>query len=99
MRSCFCGCEQRSVHRHHVVTRQAMRSKNARLDDPRNLVDVDFRCHWAHHNRSRPYALAMLPDSVFEFARETLGAGPAYEYLRRYYAGDDARLDALLEAS
>jgi hypothetical protein len=33
---------------------------------------------------------------VYEFAEEVLGVGPAYEYLRRRYAGPDARLDGLL---
>jgi hypothetical protein len=33
---------------------------------------------------------------VFEFARELMDAGPAYEYLGRFYAGSDPRLDALL---
>jgi hypothetical protein len=42
------------------------------------------------------YEQHLRPDSVYEFAEETLGAGPAYEYLRRRYAGPDARLDGLL---
>ena len=39
--------------------------------------------------------LGTLPNQR-EFAREVLGAGPAYEYLRRRYAGQDPRLDALV---
>jgi hypothetical protein len=64
--------------------------------DVRNMVPVGRRCHAAHHNRSKPYELRRLPDSAFEFAAELMGTGRAYEYLRRRYAGDDARLDALL---
>lgn len=64
--------------------------------DVRNLVPLCPAAHAAHHNRSRPLRLAVLPDSVFEFAAEVLGAGRAFEYLRRRYVGEDARLDALL---
>lgn len=64
--------------------------------DPRNLVSVSRRCHSNHHSRARPYHLPMLPDSVFEFAAEVLGAGRAYNWLRRHYNGEDPRLDALL---
>lgn len=66
------------------------------VNDSRNLVPVGPKCHAAHHGRSRVLALRMLPDSVFEFAAEVLGAGAAYEYLRRRYEGEDERLDALL---
>jgi hypothetical protein len=38
----------------------------------------------------------MLPDGVFVFAAELLGAGRAYNALGRSYKGSDARLDALL---
>lgn len=66
------------------------------LNDRRNLVPLGPRCHAAHHNRSRVLPLKALPDSVFEFAAQYMGEGRAYEYLHRYYAGDDPRLDALL---
>jgi hypothetical protein len=64
--------------------------------DPRNIVLMGYACHAGHHNRSRVLPLAVLPDSCFEFAAEVLGPGPAYEYLRRRYASQDARLEALL---
>lgn len=66
------------------------------INDSRNIVPVGVTCHAAHHNRSRPLTLDVLPDSVFEFAGEVLGAY-GYDYLRRRYSGEDARLDALLE--
>jgi hypothetical protein len=66
--------------------------------DERNLVPVCAACHERHHRRGVPLRLHMLPDSVFEFAVELMGAGAAFEYLRRRYAGRDPRLDALLEA-
>jgi len=64
--------------------------------DKRNLVWLAYDCHMAHHNRAPALTLAKLPDSVFEFAAELLGPGEAFEYLRRRYDGQDARLDALL---
>ena len=65
-------------------------------DDKRNLVDVARGCHDAHHARSRPLPLWVLPDSVFEFASELLGGPAAFEYLSRRYRGGDPRLEALL---
>lgn len=92
---CFCGCGQRAVHRHHAVYKQAVEREGGDVDDDRNFVWVAFVCHGNHHGRSRPYELAMLPDSVYEFAGELLGAF-GHDYLRRRYAGEDARLEALL---
>lgn len=66
------------------------------MRDKRNLVPVAHDCHGAHHARARPFPLRVLPDSVFEFAVELMGVGPAYEYLRRRYSGEDERLTALL---
>ncbi len=66
----------------------------ALVSDPRNLVPVAAQCHGAHHGRSVPYELSMLPDSVFEFAAEVLGPR-AHGYLRRRYVGRDPRLDEL----
>jgi hypothetical protein len=34
---------------------------------------------------------------VFSFARHVMWPERAYEYLRRYYAGEDPRLDDLLK--
>jgi hypothetical protein len=64
--------------------------------DDRNLVPVAHRCHGRHHSRAAVYPLAIVPDSVFEFAVEVMGASRAFNYLERRYAGDDPRLDALL---
>lgn len=92
---CIC-CPGKAQHLHHAVYAQEVRREHGSLTDPRNLVPVRMRCHAAHHDRSRPFELSMLPDSVFDFAAELLGAGPAYEYLSRRYRGGDDRLDALL---
>lgn len=95
MIACVCGCGRQAAHLHHVVYQQHI--DVVARDDPRNLVPVAFTCHGAHHGRSRPLSLHMLPASAFAFASEQLGAGYAYEYLRRRYSGDDLRLERLLE--
>lgn len=102
-----CCCDRPAVQLHHVCYRQTLRREwtptaqwptlRVLTDDPRNLVPVAHDCHGAHHNRSRPLMLNVLPDEAFVFARELLGAGPAFEYLRRRYAGEDQRLDDLLD--
>ena len=48
-----------------------------------------------HHNGTRRFSLALLPDVAYEFAGELMGPA-AYDYLRRRYDGEDPRLDALL---
>lgn len=94
---CVCGCGVRGKERHHVVYAQHCRAAGASTGDLRNIVAVATACHAAHHNRSRPLELRVLPDSVFEFAAEVLGPGKAFNYLERRYAGADPRLDALLQ--
>jgi hypothetical protein len=93
---CVCGCGRRAVQSHHAVYEQHVRSAGGSIRDPRNLVPVAHGCHGAHHARSRPLAVHVLPDGVFEFASELMGAGAAYEYLSRRYSGCDPRLEALL---
>lgn len=95
---CICGCGQRAQRLpHHVIYQQHVRLiPGASLKDPRNLVPVAPSCHEQHHNRSHPFKLAMLPDSAFEFAAETLGSRRAFSYMRRRYADEDPRLDALV---
>lgn len=112
MTPCACGCDGLAVERHHVVTRQELSRTSFNeygrrplahfkvlIKDERNLLPVARRCHARHHAASRRFRLAVLPDGVFEFAAEVLGSERAYNYLRRYYVGDDPRLDALLMAS
>lgn len=102
--SCFCGCGRRAVHRHHVLYEQFLKREAGRdralakrlVKDPRNLVDVAFDCHGAHHNASQKYELRSLPDSVFEFIVAELHVGRGHGFLDRRYAGGDPRLDALI---
>lgn len=109
MTGCFCGCPDPPVHRHHAITKEEIkrvhrsavregrvtRPLKVLLDDERNLVPAAHTCHGSHHAASQRYRLEALPDSVFEFAAEVLGIR-AHAYLTRHYAGEDARLDALL---
>lgn len=94
--NCPCGCAWRVTHRHHVVYQQHVRQHNGDLDDPRNLIPVAWRCHHEHHSRLRPYRMVMLPNEVFDFARDLMGGPAAYEYLARRYDGSDIRLQRLL---
>ncbi len=105
MSVCACGCGRSGgLHDHHVIYQQELRwwserdgTRFRRLrKDRRNIVLLAFGCHADHHSGKARLRLGQLPDSVFEFAGETMGAGPAYEYLRRRYAGDDPRLEALV---
>lgn len=91
-----CRGGYQRVSAHHCVYRQAIARANGDKWDPRNRLMLCNSCHSSHHARGRVVPLAVLPASVFEYAVETLGAGPAYEYLRRRYAGEDPRLEALL---
>jgi hypothetical protein len=105
---CFCGCRDPAVHLHHAIYRQELTKvyRTARregratrplaviLADERNLLPAGHTCHLSHHAASQRYRLDMLPDSVYVFASEVLGIR-AHAYLSRFYAGEDARLDAL----
>lgn len=86
--------EIKRVHRTTLREGHASRPLKVLLADERNLVPAAHVCHGSHHAASQRYRLDMLPDSVFEFAAEVLRER-AHGYLRRRYAGEDARLDAL----
>jgi hypothetical protein len=96
---CVCGCMRRAVHSHHVVYQQELRRRGGSTTDVRNIVRIAGKCHRWHHDRHVVLPLAVLPDGAFEFAVELMGAGAAYEYLRRRYAGEDPRLAALLSVA
>ena len=96
MTRCICGCGKRAVHEHHAVYQQHIYRAGGNAEDIRNLVPVAFECHELHHKRARTLELRMLPDSVYEFAAELYGREGAWSYLRRYYVGEDWRLEELL---
>jgi len=94
-----CGSRNLRRERHHVIREQVVRRAGGSVFDARNRVLLCWRCHAEHTNRAQKIALACLPDSAFEFARELLGPGRAYNLLRREYSGEDERLEVLLSES
>lgn len=81
---------------HHAIYDQHIRAAGGNRYDTRAGMTVCARCHKRHHLRSVVIPLVVVPDAVFGFASELFGAEGAYEYLRRYYAGEDPRLEGLL---
>lgn len=82
---------------HHIVYRQHLASAGGDMWDLRNGLTCCTSCHMSHHRRGAVIPVALLPDDALAYAAETLGVA-AYDYLRRYYAGDDPRLEGLLDA-
>lgn len=90
------GCNARAVHRHHVVYEQELRKRKLPLRASENLMPLCNYCHRRHHDGSAWRILvAHLPTSVFAWAAEMMGPGPAYEYLARRYHSSDSRLEEL----
>jgi hypothetical protein len=91
------GCDRRGVKldQHHVCYRQHLKRASADLWDGRNALALCAVHHATHHHQITPLPLVALRDENFAYAAEVMGAA-AYDYLRRRYAGDDPRLDALL---
>lgn len=85
----------RGLALHHACYRQHVRRHKGDEWDPRNSIALCDSCHMAHHQRGRVLPLSALRDENFTFAFELMGPA-AYDYLRRYYDGEDERLDALL---
>lgn len=85
----------------HVIREQTVKREHGDRWDTRNRlwVGVACRCHERHTLAVERIPLEKLPDVAFDFAAELLGPGKAYNALRREYAGDDPRLDALLAAA
>jgi hypothetical protein len=81
---------------HHIVYAQHVRRYSGDEWDVRNRLPVARWRHTQHHSGELPLLVSDLPDSVFEFAVELIGADRAWSYLRARYAGPDPRLDALL---
>lgn len=88
---------------HHVVERQRCRRTGAPQFSPDDALRLCAKspgtCHERHTSAQRRVPLAALRDENIAFAERWLGAGPAYNFLTRYYAGSDARVDRLLEVA
>lgn len=92
-----CGGEggQRGITLHHVVYRQHVAKEGGDIWDPRNAMPLCDSDHLSHHRRGRIIAVDLLPDTALVFAAELFGGPRAVDYFRRYYAGDDRRLNEL----
>ena len=92
------GCPDPFVlaNQHHVIYEQHVRAAGGDRFDSANALRLCASCHASHHRRGRPVPLTALRDENFEFAFALLGPA-AFDYLKRRYAGDDSRLDALLD--
>lgn len=97
--TCAVCSKRRRTERHHVLRAQTVRREHGDLSDPRNKIEICSRCHGRHTSGMERIKLAVLPDAAFEFAVDLLGPGKAFNRIRAEYAGEDARLDALLAAS
>lgn len=92
-----CGLAER-LQIHHVVYEQEIRRRGGDRHDPRVALTLCLACHTRHHRRTEgSIELTLLPASAYEYAEELMGAGAAYEYLRRRYIGEDERLDRLFK--
>jgi len=94
--------KQGQLQRHHVYTRQLIRREH-RLDleyDLRNGLDLGAYCpcHGGHHSGVHRLPARLVPDSALLFGLELVGSARAAAYIRRYYAGDDPRLDEMERA-
>lgn len=84
------------VERHHVIRGQVVRREHGDRYDPRNRLVLCPRCHPDGAQGAGRLPIAAVPDAAFEFAADLLGPGKAYNELRRWYEGEDPRLEALL---
>lgn len=86
---------------HHVVQQQRLRREGVLENDSDNALRLCSgradSCHERHTTGQERVPLSCLHDANFFFAARSLGPGPAYVYLRAQYAGDDPRLEALLD--
>ena len=92
-----CGSSDR-LQLHHVVYEQRVRAAGGDACDPRDSLTTCIRCHCGHHHGLRGrIPLTLLREENLDFAFDLLGTA-AYDYLKRHYVGEDARLEAYLSA-
>jgi hypothetical protein len=89
------GCGGGVVHQHHVIFRQHVEREHGDRWDPGNALGLCLMHHSEAHGLRR-LDVSNLRDENYAFAAELFGVQRAYLYLRRYYVGDDPRLDALM---
>lgn len=84
---------------HHVLKRQHCRAAGAAEWDPRNALRLKRSIHKSGlaEGRLSEVQTRNLRDENIEFVVESLGVGPAIEYLRRYYDDDSDPDPRLIE--
>lgn len=102
----LCGAVGKPFHAHHVVDKQTLKGwgiPKADRYDTRNAMRLcegldTERCHFQFENARAVIPLARLSDDNIEYAFEVAPTpGMAYEYLKREYGGEDARLERKFE--
>lgn len=98
----YCGAVGKPFHAHHAVDKQTLKGWGIPLSeryDTRNAMRLceglnTRRCHFQFENGRIEISLSKLSDDNIEYAFEAAPTpGKAYEYLRREYSGDDARVE------
>ncbi len=95
-----CRLCHRPAQQHHVIYKQHVRrARGNRRDPAADQENALALCREIHHAQAHTGGLPLtaLRDENYAFAVNLLGAGKAYNYLRRRYAGVDLRLDAILK--
>lgn len=96
---CFICGKPGDFHAHHVVDKQLLRREYGRtgdaLYDTRNAMRLHRHCHFQFENSRIEIPLKKLKDEMIEYAVEVMGLR-AYDYLKRYYSGDDERVEAII---
>lgn len=82
-------------HPHHVIYEQHLRGLGLPLYDTRNALRLCVLCHGRHHKITK-LPLTCLRDCNIEYGFRVMGER-AYDYFRRYYDGDDPRLDIYMQ--
>lgn len=97
-----CGKIKGAWQVHHVVFRQRCRREGAPEWSPDDALRICSGaaqcCHEREHSAQERICCSDLRDENIAFAARWLGAGPAFNYLTRYYEDDgDPRVHQLLE--
>lgn len=79
--------DDRPLHGHHVVARQALARAELPEFDPRDRMDLCERCHMNHEfgQVNRKIKVERVPVLALQFALEVFGEGGAAAYIERHY--------------
>jgi hypothetical protein len=97
---CAVCLERKPFEAHHVLAKSHCRQAGAPRYSPDNALRLCAKtpqsCHERHTHWQQRVPSRALRDENIEFVARWLGDLAAYNYLRRYYEGYDARVEALL---